>query len=102
MPNGSSEVFASAIPVSKPATLVTNGNSRSQVHRLMSNAARGCEVSPKRGIGSVEEATPTLLSGAKLTLTVRRARCGQIRVVSEKNATNTGMNWHAPESSDRS
>ena len=52
--NGSREVLLIAIPVSKPAWLVTNGKSRFVTHWSMRKSERGVALSMKRGIGSVE------------------------------------------------
>jgi hypothetical protein len=57
----------------------------------MSNAFVAEEVSPKRGIGSVAEAVPSLLSGAKLTFTVPVPGAGRFCEVFEINATKAVM-----------
>ena len=54
LPNGSREVLLIAIPVSKPAWLVTNGNSRFVTHWSMRKVLVGRALSMKRGIGSEE------------------------------------------------
>ncbi len=52
--NGSREVLLIAIPVSKPAWFVTNGNSKFVTHWSIRKPLFGRALSMKRGMGSAE------------------------------------------------
>ena len=65
---GDSDVFEIAIPVSKPAWLVTNGNRRVVVQRkMLTNVSGSPLVSTNRGSGAPAFAVVTVLIGAKET-----------------------------------
>src|SRR5579864_4990047 len=66
-----------ANPVSNPAWLVTNGNSKCVAHLPMLHALAATEVSANRGIGSVAEALTSVLMGAKLPPIVAVPRPGE-------------------------
>jgi hypothetical protein len=69
-----------AMPVSKPAWFVTNGNSRLQVQALMLNAGDGPYGWQKRGIGPAV-AEGAVDSGAKLIVAELRAGAGNTLLV---------------------
>src|SRR5665213_1713888 len=66
----SPEVFAIAMPVLKPAMFVTNGNSRLHWQGEIEKIGDGDPLGPKRGIGAVDEAVPTVDCGENSTPTV--------------------------------
>jgi hypothetical protein len=74
--NGSSDVLAIAIPVSKPAWLVTNGKSRFVEQGLTMKSVLERGTSAKRGTGAEELCVVTVLIGAKLPTMVDVPRPG--------------------------
>src|ERR1044071_8706122 len=77
VPTGSVEVFAMAMPVSNPDTLVTNGKSNRVWQILMTRTFLAVEVSATRGMVKLAEAADPALAlngtggvGAKLAFTV--------------------------------
>src|SRR5437879_80841 len=90
VPNGSAEVLAIAIPVSKPAVLLTNGKSRFVEQALIVKPVLLVGTSAKRGIGAEVLCVITVLSGAKLPVTVAVPRPGLLAVVFAAYAMTTG------------
>src|SRR5438067_1626822 len=96
--DGSVEVFAIAIPVSKPAPakLVTNGNNRYVWQITMVSRFLAVEVSANRGMVSVDEAADPAAAlnaiggvGAKLWFTVAVPGGGELLPGLAVNAVNT-------------
>src|ERR1700682_4620300 len=77
------------MPVSKPAWLVTNGNSRLQEHWLITKRLRATP-GQKRGIGAVLLAVLTVDWGANETATVVWPKPGRFWPVLETNDTDAG------------
>src|SRR5687767_11612993 len=86
VPKMSCDVLLIAMPVSKPAWLVTNGKSRFVRQGLMMKMLPVEGRSMKRGIGPVV-AVPTVLIGAKLRVPVAVPRPAELGA----NATKSGM-----------
>ena len=61
MPNGSVDVFAMAMPLSKPNLLVKNGKSRFVTQGTIVKMLLAVEVSAKRGIGPVVAVVAVLI-----------------------------------------
>src|SRR5688572_5229669 len=70
-----------ARPVSNPPWFVTNGKRMLDRQELMVNKLRFTAPSTKRGIGAVVDAVATVLSGARLPLTVEVPRLGRLLLV---------------------
>src|SRR5260370_14505858 len=86
------DVFASAMPVSKPAWFVTNGKSRLHWQATIANRLRATDWSQKRGIGADgPAAVTTVLNGANEAFTVVWPGGGRFAATLEMKATPIGM-----------